>query len=150
MTNKNYFIPGILAALVYCTALLFFFNNEIATNSWLLYLGNFAFATVVVIATTIINKRLHDETSIVKMLTIGLKLNAASIAITIPFMVVFFYLFGNHSIPSSTVNNTSSATLLMLFMNLIIVNMFIGSFAVLLSALIYNQYSKNSKGQDIT
>ena len=150
MTTTNYFLTGILAAIAYCTALLIFFSNEIATNSWILYLGNFAFTAVVVIAATLINKRLHDETSIAKMMTVGLKLNFASIILTIPFVIALFYLFGNHIMPSSTANNTSSATLLMLIMNLVIVNIFMGSFAVLLSALIFNQYSKNSNGQDIT
>ncbi len=150
MTITNYLLTGILAAIAYCSGLLIFFSNEIATNSWILYLGNFAFTAVIVIAATIINKRLHDETSISKMMTIGLKLNFASIIITIPFMVALFYLFGNHIMPSSTSNNTSSTTLLMLFMNLVFVNIFMGSFAVLLSALIFNQYLKNSNGQDIT
>ncbi len=150
MTTSNYFITGILAAIAYCTALLFFFNNELATNSWVLYLGNFAFTAVVVIAATIINKKLHDETSIVKMVTIGTKLTVSSILITIPFAVALFYLFGNHIIVSNTANNTATGTLFMVVMNLIIVNIFMGSFAVLLAALIYNQYPKNSKGQDIT
>lgn len=150
MTTTNYFVTGILAAIAYCTALLFFFNNELATNTWVIYMGNFAFTAVVVIAATIINKGLHDETSITKMVTVGVKLTIASVAITIPFMVALFYLFGNHIIPSSTSNNTPSATLLMLFMNLIIVNIFMSSFAIFLAALIYNQYTKNSKGQDIT
>ena len=150
MTTSNYFITGILAAIAYCTALLFFFNNELATNSWVLYLGNFAFTAVVVIAATIINKKLHDETSIVKMVTIGTKLTVSSIVITIPFAVALFYLFGNHILISNTANNTAIGTLFMVVMNLIIVNIFMGSFAVLLAALIYNQYPQNSKGQDIT
>ncbi len=150
MTTTNYLTTGIVAAIAYCTALLFFFNNEIATNSWVLYLGNFAFTTVVVIAATIINKQLHDEMSITKMVTVGIKLSFASIAIAIPFMVALFYLLGNHMIPSSTANNTALATLLMLFMNIVIVNLIMSSLAIFLAALIYIKYKKNSVGQDIT
>jgi hypothetical protein len=150
MSTSNYLKTGIIAAIAYCIPLLVFLNNNLGSNSWILYIGNFTFTVVVAIAATIINKQLHDETRFLKMLGSGVKLTFASIIISIPFMVAIFYLFGNQDIPKTTNTETSLSPLSMLFVNLIVVNAFTGSFASLLSTLVYNRYPKNSKGQDIT
>lgn len=150
MTTSNYFKTGITAAVAYCILLVMFLKNETTDNSWILYLGNFFFTVTIAIGATIINKQMHDETRFLKMLGSGVKLTIASIIITIPFMVAIFYLFGNQDIPKTTNTQTSLNPLSMLFVNLIVVNVFTGSFASLLSALVFNRYPKNSKGQDIT
>lgn len=150
ITFSDYIITALLATIAYCIPLAYFFKNELVTNSWVLYIANLVFTIIVVTATTIINLRIHDETSIVKMISIGVKITIASIVIAIPFVVILFYMLGNNVIPSSTTANSLSITLPMLLINLVIVNIFLGSFAALIAALIFNKYPKNSKGQDIT
>ncbi|MBC7722722.1 MAG: hypothetical protein H7068_11910 [Pedobacter sp.] len=150
ITFSDYIITALLATIAYCIPLAYFFKNELVTNSWVLYIANLVFTIIVVTATTIINLRIHDETSIVKMISIGVKITIASIVIAIPFVVILFYMLGNNVITSITTANSLSITLPMLLINLVIVNIFLGSFAALIAALIFNKYPKNSKGQDIT
>lgn len=150
ITLTDYLVTGLIATIAYCIPLAYFFKNELVTNSWVLYIANLIFTIVVVIATTYINKRIHDETSIVKMVFIGVKITMTSVLIAIPFVIALYYLLGNHHITSSTTYNSLNLTLPMLLINLVIVNIFLGSFAVLIAALIFNKYPKNSKGRDIT
>ena len=150
ITFSDYVTTALLATITYCIPLVYFFKNELVTNSWVLYIANSLFTITVVTATTIINIRIHDETSIIKMISTGVKITSASILIAIPFVVILFYLLGNHVITSSTTANSLSITLPMLLINLVIVNMFLGTFAALIAALVFNKYPKNSRGKDIT
>ena len=150
ITFADYIITALLATIAYCIPLAYFFKNELVTNSWVLYIANSLFTITVVIATTVVNIRIHDETSIIKMISTGVKITTASIIIAIPFAIILFYLLGNHVIPSNTTGNSLSITLPMLLINLVVVNIFLGTFAALIAALVFNKYPKNNKGKDIT
>ena len=141
---------GIACAIAYSIPLLFFFKQEQSTDSWILYLGNFAFTFVLLIATFIINKKLHDETSVMKMLATGASLSVAGILFTIPFMGVLLLLFGQHIVLHNPVSDSPSGLFFMLLMNVVIVDIFMGCFAVLLAALVTMQYPKNKKGEEVT
>jgi uncharacterized membrane protein YhaH (DUF805 family) len=150
VTFPDYYKTGIACAIAYCIPLLFFLKNEQLTGTWILYIGNLAFTIILLISAAIINKRLHDETSIMQMLSAGTRLAIAGIVCTIPVMVALFFLFGHQFVRTGPANETFPGLFLLLLTNVVIVDIFVGCFGILFAALISKQYPKNKKGEDIT
>jgi MFS family permease len=150
ITFFNYVKSGIACAIAYCIPLLFFFKNEQSKELWILYLSNIAFMIVLLGFAAMANNKLNDKKSIMQMFFAGLRLALAGIIITIPFVIILFILFG-HNIAAKTPSNDNFIGIFqILLLNVVMVNFFVSCFAVLLAAVISEQFPKNSRGEEIT
>jgi hypothetical protein len=150
VTISEYIQTAVACTIAYCIPAVIFFRTHAMLDSWILYIGNITFIVVLSVATYFIHKRLHDETKMGKMIAVGMKLTIVSTLFTMLVIIALYYFFGSYKIPLNPSYITANSMLNILFLSVIVVNIFIGFIAVTLVAIVYNQIPKNINGDDVT
>ena len=79
---KPYLIYGLVAAVVYCIAVIIFLSNPDFSQGWLLYLGNLLFLFVIVAFLYAFNRKRSENAGTLAMLTAGHIATVAGIVIS--------------------------------------------------------------------
>ncbi len=146
-----YYKYSLLCALAYCIPVFFYLENDSFTNSWVLYIGNTAYILLLLVSGYFVNKKLNDYASLRSMIIAGVKVIFSSILlICVLTTILAFAIRGNSSAVVKSAPDTTDNLYYMLPLNAVLVNLLMGSFAVVVGAFTLKQNQKNARGQEIT
>lgn len=138
---KHYLPYAVAAAIVYCIPVAFYLNRANFGAAWLLYLGNFLFLIVIVAFLFSFNRRREENASTTSMLAAGHITTAMGIVISVVLCFILLLVFVPgifHSgttekvlqnAPVNTVKDKTGGLSFTMFINAIIGNQCVGSFA---------------------
>jgi len=134
---------GLIAAIVYCIPVFVFIKHALFGDTWLLYLGNFLFVTIVVLFLVRFNRKRKENATSVSMFMIGHLLTAIGIVFSclICFILLILLIPGFlHSgqtekilkgLPANSIHDRTNGLAFMVFANSVIGNFFTGAFVSL-------------------
>jgi hypothetical protein len=144
------------AALLFCIPVFFYIQSANYKSSWLLYLGSFAFMTVIWIHTMIDSKQRGNNESTVALIFASEVTTVIGILLTVVLCLLMMLLyvpgyFGSSSTevvlrdtPANTIKDKTNGLSFELFTAATLINFFVGSFA----GVILPFYMKRPQTQD--
>lgn len=146
--HKHYYEYSIACTVAYIIPVFIFFLHEQYTRLWLLYIGNSAFALLLIVSGIIVNKKLHSNASLRSLISPGLRVTTIAIIMICILLVILGLIFSNKIVQQAPTNY--NGLFLALVTNAVLVNYFIGSFTVVIGAVTIKTNQRNEKGEEIT
>jgi hypothetical protein len=137
-----HFNYSLLCSIAYCIPVFFIFKNERYSNAWLLYLGNFCFAFLLLVSNIILKNKKSNPQTLQPILTSAFKMEIASILFSCIIILLLIFIFNaSNAVKRAPVNILGF--FYMLPLSAILINLAVGSFCVYLWA-ITSQEDENS------
>jgi len=134
---------GLIAAFLYCIPVFFFIKDARFQETWVLYLGNFLFVTVVVWFLVWFNRRRKENKTSISMFLAGHLLTAVGIAYSLLFCFILLIILipgflhtGQtekilKGLPANSIHDRTNGLAFIVFANAFIGNFFMGAFVSL-------------------
>jgi hypothetical protein len=158
---KLYFIFGLIAAMFYSAAAFVFIQKAVYTESWVLYVGNFAFMVVIACFLFYVSNLKDNNSSTLSLIVSGEKtvlvgMVAAALLSFILLVILVHGLLGTGTPgkvitekPANTITDRTNGLDFMLIMNALIGNFVTGSFVSVMLPASLKRNQKTEKGTHI-
>ena len=137
-TSRLFLITTTCAVVAFCIPVLCLFKYAFFANLWLLYVGNGLFGSVMFISVIYYNKQKDENADLANMISLNLKILAVSV-VAICVVLTLLLLVFHHDVlqraPADEVKDKTNGLDLILYIDAIIVNFLIGSFAVVMASV---------------
>lgn len=161
--NKNpllklYFLFGLTAAIVYSVAAFVFIQKAVYTESWVLYVGNFAFMVVIACFLFYVSNLKENNSGTLSLIVSGEKtvligMVASALLSFILLVILVHGLLGTGTPgkviadkPANTITDRTNGLDFMLLMNSLIGNFVTGSFVTVMLPASLKRDQKTEKG----
>jgi uncharacterized membrane protein len=159
--QKLHFLFGLIAAFVYSVAAFVFIQKAVYTESWVLYVGNFAFMVVIAYSLFYVSNLKDNNSSTLSLIVSGEKtvligMVAAAVLSFILLLILVHGLIGTGTPskviaekPANTVTDRTNGLDFMLIMNAFIGNFVTGSFVSVMLPASLKKNQKTDKGASV-
>jgi hypothetical protein len=147
---KTFYISGALAGAVgFCIPLADFIADPEFPNLWILYLGNFILMAVVQVSVQIFQRKKEAMEGLWAIFGSGLRITLYSILLSAGFAAILLLLHRHISLlqaPANMMSGNASSLLPILFMNIVLVNFFVGAFSSFIAAVTTKSQQESADG----
>ena len=124
-----HFKYSLACAIAYCIPAFFLFESGKYSNAWLLYLGNFCFAIILITGNVLLNNRKPELQTLRPMITTALKIELKGIVITCVLLLALVFIFHAGNILKHEPANVLGLYI-MLPLNAVIINLAVGGICI--------------------
>ncbi len=159
---KEYFLYGLMAAILYMIPVIYFLSKNLYSNLYFLYIGNALFMGVIFFHAYKLVFRPYESERSISMVIAGTLSSIAGVFFSVIFVLIamlcffpdlFSYTASNNILGNAPVqnhHNYPTGLLFMLMINVTLCNFGCGSFASLLTAYGGKQNQKGDKPADLS
>jgi len=154
MTLKTFYWKySLWAAILNTVSIIVYLFYRQYSNTWLLYVGNILFSSVVLIGVFRGNHRIHDTASVRSLFMMGFKITIYGILIAMVLcgvvLIIDSIFTGLNDQAGNPPQSGRSDVLFIIFSNTIAVNAVLGVLAALIGATVVKKDQKTEQGKTL-
>ena len=154
MTLKAFYWKySLWAAILNTVSIVVYLLFRHYSNTWLLYIGNILFSTIVLIGVFRANHRIHDTASVRSLFMMGLKVTIYGILIAIVLcglvLIINSMFTGLNDQAGNPAQSGRGDVLFIILSNTIAVNAILGALAAVIGATVVKKNQKTETGKTL-